>query len=356
MGLEKYTKLFCERVRDGIYPAAASQSAPFLPVLNSFQPFVSTADVSYRTTRPVVSLVKSHLNLAPYDSKWELDAIDILEELDFVEAFTPNDRNIGLAIRYQYLDQKHTYEPDFVVRLRNKKLVMLEIKGRGGEIRDPDRVLAKNAAARKWVAAVNCSERFGDWAFEICRDLNQLRRTLADHVKGTMVLPFRYVEPEMGQHFKTCVPLTSLRAAASRWSDHQTSLVPADWSEEWVTWDEAPRFSTGMFVARVQGASMEPLIPSGSYCLFRPPPAGSRQGRRLLVAHDDIRDPEGGGAFTLKVYSSEKRAVEDGGWEHSQIILKPLNPAFEPIVLSAADASDVRVVAEFVSVIPGSAE
>ena len=300
--------------------------------------------------------MKSHLNLAPYDSKWELDAIDILEELDFVEAFTPNDRNIGLAIRYQYLDQKHTYEPDFVVRLRNKKLVMLEIKGRGGEIRDPDRVLAKNAAARKWVAAVNCSERFGDWAFEICRDLNQLRRTLADHVKGTMVLPFRYVEPEMGQHFKTCVPLTSLRAAASRWSDHQTSLVPADWSEEWVTWDEAPRFSTGMFVARVQGASMEPLIPSGSYCLFRPPPAGSRQGRRLLVAHDDIRDPEGGGAFTLKVYSSEKRAVEDGGWEHSQIILKPLNPAFEPIVLSAADASDVRVVAEFVSVIPGSAE
>ena len=356
LGLEKYMKLFRERVRDGIFPAAASESAPFLPVLNSFQPFVSTADVSYRTTRPVVSMVKSHLNLAPYDSKWEPDAIDILEELDFVEAFTPNDRNVGIAVPYQYLDQTHVYEPDFVVRLRNKKLVMLEIKGRGGEIHDPDRVLAKNAAARKWVAAVNSSEQFGDWAFEICRDLKQLRRTLADHAKDATVLPFRYADPEMGEHFKTCVPLTSLRAAASSWSDHQTSLDPAEWSEEWITWDGAPQFSTGMFVARVEGASMEPLIPSGSYCLFRPPPAGSRQGRRLLIAHDDIRDPQGGGTFTVKVYSSEKRASQDRAWEHARIILKPLNPAFEPIVLSGAQVGEVRVIAEFVSVIPESAE
>ena len=187
LGLEKYMTLFRERVCDGIYPVAASKSAPFLPVVNSFQPFVSTADVAYRTTRPVVPLVKSHLNLAPWDSTWEPQAIEILEELDFVEAFTPNDRNVGLSVPYQYQDQTHIYEPDFVVRLRNKKLVMLEIKGKKGEIHDEDRVLAKNAAAMKWVAAVNNSERFGKWAFEICRDLNQLRGTLAGHVEDASV-------------------------------------------------------------------------------------------------------------------------------------------------------------------------
>ena len=356
LALEQYTTLFCERVRDGIYPVAATESAPFLPVLNSFQPFVTTADVAYRTTRPVVSLVKSHLNLAPSDSKWEPQAIEILEELDFVEAFTPNDRNVGLSVPYQYQDQTHVYEPDFVVRLRNRKLVMLEIKGRGGEVHDEDRVLAKNAAAKKWVAAVNNSQRFGEWAFEICRDLSRLRGTLAEHVEDAMVLPFRYVEPELGQHFRTCIPLTSLRAAATRWSEHQTSLDPVEWSEEWVTWEGAPRFSAGMFVARVQGASMEPLIPSGSYCLFRPPPAGSRQGRRLLVAYDDISDPDTGGQFTVKVYSSEKRVTEDGEWEHSRIVLKPINPAFEPIVLPVEAEGEVRIVAEFVMAIRGSVE
>ena len=69
--------------------------------------------------------------------------------------------------------------------------------------------------------------------------------------------------------------------------------------------DGAPDFTSGMFVARVQGESMEPLIPSDSYCLFRPPPAGSRQGRRLLVAHDSIADPDTGGEFTVKVFASE---------------------------------------------------
>ena len=268
-----------------------------------------------------------------------------------MEAFTPNDRNVGLAVPYQYQDQTHVYEPDFVVKLRNKKHVMLEIKGRKGELHDPDRVHAKNIAAKKWVAAVNNSERLDEWDFEICRNLGRLRSTLAAHVQDATILPFRHIRPKMGDHFKTCVPLTSLRAAATRWSDSQTSLDPMEWSEEWVTWDGAPKFSTGMFVACVQGASMEPLIPSGAYCLFRPPQPGSRDGRRVLVAHHSIEDSDTGGKFTVKVYSSEKRATEDGGWQHSRIVLKPLNPAFEPIELSAEDEGDVRVVAEFVDVI-----
>ena len=90
----------------------------------------------------------------------------------------------------------------------------------------------------------------------------------------------------------------------------------------------------------------------GSYCLFRPPRAGSRQGRRVLVWHTGISDPLTGGHYTLKVYKSEKAIDGDDSWRHTKITLEPLNPEFDPIVPTAADEDDVRVLAEFVTVLP----
>ena len=106
-----------------------------------------------------------------------------------------------------------------------------------------------------------------------------------------------------------------------------------------------------MFVARVQGDSMEPLIPNGSYCLFRLPPAGSRDGRKLLVWHSGIDDPHSGGRYTVKVYRSRKVAAEDGSWRHMEIKLEPLNPKYQPIVLTPTEEGEVRVIAEFVEVV-----
>ena len=101
-----------------------------------------------------MSLTRSHLNLAPVYSDWEEQAIEIMEDMDAVECYVATDRNVGLTIAYEYENNPHQYFPDFVVRLRGGNLVLLEIKGRGGELWDEDRVLAKNAAAKKWVAAV----------------------------------------------------------------------------------------------------------------------------------------------------------------------------------------------------------
>lgn len=178
LGHEKYMKLVGDRIRDGILPAAASKDAPLLPIVNSYRPVITTADVNYHTSRPVVPLAKSHLNFAPFLSGWEPQAIEILENTESVEFFAPNDQRIGLAIPYQYLDQEHMYHPDFIVRMRGGKTIVVEIKGRGGEIHDEDKVKAKNAAARKWVEAVNNARRYGEWAFEICKELTSLRKTL----------------------------------------------------------------------------------------------------------------------------------------------------------------------------------
>ncbi|MCP4200951.1 MAG: DEAD/DEAH box helicase family protein [bacterium] len=361
LGLQKYAELLAKRVRDGILPAVAAEEAPLLPVVNSFKPFVTTAEVSYRTTRPVERLTKSHLNLAMVQSgkgkKPKGDALDevrtiqILEDMDCVEYYTPNDRNVGLAVPYEYQGQPHQYEPDFVVKLRGGKQLMLESKGGGGETWEPDRVLAKNAAAKKWVAAVNNSRRYGEWAFEICRAATELRAVLSKHSDGDVVLPFTHVEPKPEERFSICVPLTTLRAAAGSWSEEQASLDPAEWADEWITWETSTKFEPGMFVAKVLGDSMEPEVPNGSYCLFREPGAGTRQGKRLLVWHSGIDDPHTGGQYTLKVYSSEKTADAETGWQHTRITLKPLNAEYPPIVLTPKEEQDVRVIAEFVEVV-----
>lgn len=353
LGSEKYAKLLRQRLRDGIFAKSSDAAVEHLPVLNHFQPTVSTSSVSYRTTKPVRSLSRSHLNLAVIDSTDEQSAIESLEELGFVDSFTPNDRNVGVAIPYDYLNTQHRYEPDFIVRLRGGRHVLLEIKGLKGEIHDPDRVEAKSAAAEKWARAVSNAKSYGEWHYVFCRDLATLPELLRQHVRvdgedAAEPLPFRIVPPEERQHWVNCVPHVTLRAAAGTWSADQRTIDPAAFAEDWVTWDGAGRFVEGMFVARVVGDSMEPDIPNGSYCLFRPPPAGTRQGRRLLVWHEGVEDRETGGQFTLKVYRSERSEADDGGWGHTSIRLEPLNPAHEPLTLTPEDEDQVRVIAEWV--------
>jgi hypothetical protein len=94
---------------------------------------------------------------------------------------------------------------------------------------------------------------------------------------------------------------------------------------------------------------MEPLIPDGSYCLFRGPVVGSRQGKRLLI--EQTSGPGAADAanrYTVKRYTSSKTVSQDGSWEHNAIRLEPLNPEFEAFDLGAGD---FRVIAEFVQVL-----
>ena len=161
------------------------------------------------------------------------------------------------------------------------------------------------------------------------------------------VLPFRVVQPNPAERYVTCVPLVPLEAAAGAFG---TSQHVEDDDRTWVEIDTGQRLRPGMFVARVVGRSMEPAIPDGAWCLFATPVTGTRNGKTVLVQLRDILDPETGARYTVKRYESEK--TRDGGsWRHATIRLKPLNPDFEPIVLTGADEEQVRVVAEFVGVV-----
>jgi uncharacterized protein len=100
---------------------------------------------------------------------------------------------------------------------------------------------------------------------------------------------------------------------------------------------------------------MNRRIPHGSWNLFRAAPAGTREGKVVVVQHRDIADPDTGGRYTLKRYRSEKVADGDGGWRHRRIVLQPESdrPGYEPIVLELRDSQDeVQVVAEWLMQLP----
>lgn len=352
LGLQKYVELLVERVRDGILPAAAAEDAPLLPVLNTFRPSYTTADVDFITKRPVVRLTKSHLNAAMYHSeRGERDAIDILEDADCVECFVPNESRVGLTVPWDYAGAEHRYEPDFIVRVRGGTLVMLEIKGEGGERWKPDEVNAKNAAARKWVAAVDDHGGFGTWAFEICREVEQLEAVLEKHAAAAAAppLPFTWVKPKLGEEFVVGVPLVTLRKAVdeARQTDVSQTLFMA-WGKRWVTFPYTEPFERGMFVARVLGRALEPRVPAGAYCLFRPL-QGDRENKILLVAHNAIEDPAYAGPYTVRVYTSSWIDTDAG--RRLKVTLPGDSSETAPIVITAAAEGEISIVGELSEVV-----
>jgi len=146
--------------------------------------------------------------------------------------------------------------------------------------------------------------------------------------------------PPPAARYTTHVPVYDLTAAAGFWGPES---VPEE-----IGWTEVPGVSLkpGMFVSRVTGTSMEPLIPDGSWCLFRQCPAGSREGRIVLVQLGTDGSGENGGRFTVKKYHSEKTVTAEG-WRHDRIQLLPVNPAFELIEIEPGDAVDLIIVGEF---------
>ena len=108
-----------------------------------------------------------------------------------------------------------------------------------------------------------------------------------------------------------------------------------------------------MFVASVHGHSMEPKISSDSWCLFRKCPAGSREGRILLVQLNAMTDPENGGRYTVKKYHSEK-IVSEEEWSHKTIELHPLNPVYPSIPVDQHEVGKLLVIGEFVEVVRGT--
>ncbi|WP_349817120.1 DUF2075 domain-containing protein [Acidovorax sp. SUPP1855] len=165
------------------------------------------------------------------------------------------------------------------------------------------------------------------------------------------VIPLKRVSPEERLAGIASAPVIDLRFAAGSFSDIQAFEGQAT---DWVALPDWVRPQPGLFVAQVIGESMNRRIPSGAWCLFRSNPSGTRQGKVVVVQHRDLADPETGGRYTVKLYSSKKAPNDSGELTHERITLSPDSdqPGFEPIVLHVGrDEEGFAVVAEMLMVL-----
>lgn len=176
----------------------------------------------------------------------------------------------------------------------------------------------------------------------------ELRKYLKQHIPTAIKEPeiTIYSKQEI-EPYKDAVPVYNIKVAAGFFSDNQIA-------EElgWAKLPEPFKPNDEYFVCQVNGESMNKRIPNGSWCLFRKYSGGTREGKIVLVQHNDIHEPDFGAGYTVKKYSSTK-SNEDGNWRHSEIILKPLSlqSKYADIFLSEAQGRELKTIGVFVGVI-----
>lgn len=314
----------------------------------------------FQWTGIVASGKRCHTNKVPCHTDLEKRFADFLDGARDVVRYFKNER-FGFSVTYYESNRPRQYYPDFIVAARDAEgrevMWLAETKG---EVR-PNTAL-KSEAARLWCDKMS-GTKYGQWQYLFLQQ-RKLEAALASGVKSLSELAQAIVvprpEPQLAlvplddnrvvcEGFKTLLPLYSLKAAAGYFGDG-AAVEP----EGWIAADGVGRLDERMFICRAVGRSMEPTIRDGDYIVLRAKPAGTRQGKIVLVQFRGPADPDTGGAFTIKRYSSEKELVDGGAWRHSRVVLSPLNPDFNAIVFDLEDVEHVRVVAEFVSVLRGA--
>lgn len=153
---------------------------------------------------------------------------------------------------------------------------------------------------------------------------------------------YRAHVPARVLRFRTHLPRYSLAVAAGPFLTNPEDIQAEDWLET----PPDLHLDDNMFIARIQGHSMEPKIPDGSLCVFRRNVVGSRTGRLVLVRNSELADEN---QYTVKRYRSEKKTTEDG-FLQTRIRLESLNPAYPSWDLDEEE-SKYEVIAEFVRVL-----
>jgi DUF2075 family protein/SOS-response transcriptional repressor LexA len=162
--------------------------------------------------------------------------------------------------------------------------------------------------------------------------------------------PFEIVPVERLVPWKNALPLVELELAAGGFGQ-AGGFDPSE--ARWVEPPEWVKPAEGLFVARVVGESMNRRVPNGAWCVFRANPQGTRNGKVVVAQHRAIDDPELGGSFTVKVYSSEKGPAADGTLRNTLIRLSPdsTDPRFGPIEIHPEEEREVAIIAELLGVV-----
>lgn len=166
------------RVVQHIWEAIRFENTQTLvPIFDTERPIRSTADMQvWYTTRPWQIPQKSHINRVVYDSTWEANETFEFDRNENVLAWVKND-HLGFVIHYSYQGVIHTYYPDFLIRLKNGDMLVLETKGK-----DDQQNRTKREFLDEWVRAVNADGRFGKWKWAVSKNPADVKGILVGHL------------------------------------------------------------------------------------------------------------------------------------------------------------------------------
>lgn len=151
------------KVVQHVFQAITLQNTEKLePVFDDSHPIRSTEEMRpWYTGRPCAWTKRSHVNFCVYDSTWEASEAYELDRSEYVAAWVKND-HLGFEIAHVFRGVRRKYRPDYLIRLQNGLMLVLEVKGK-----DSVENQVKRAALDEWVKAVNAHGGFGRWAWDV---------------------------------------------------------------------------------------------------------------------------------------------------------------------------------------------
>lgn len=162
------------RVVQHVWEAVRQENTERLtPVFDRDHPIRATGEMrTWYTGKPCERTKNSHINVCVYDSAWEASDAFALDDSDAVQAWVKND-HLGFEILYVYRGVVRKYRPDFLVRLTNGEMLVLETKGQ-----DTEQDQVKRRYLDEWAQAVNAHGGFGRWRCAVARHPGEIRDTL----------------------------------------------------------------------------------------------------------------------------------------------------------------------------------
>lgn len=355
IGIYYWTRRALDVLETAIREAPVGTAA--VPILGSPE-YLDSRQYRRRTWTGVTAEGKKcHLSKVPCHTALEASFADFLDGGKDVLKYMKNEF-FGFSLTYYENNRPRQYFPDFIVLVKQddgrEVWWLAETKG---EIR-PNTAL-KREAANLWCEKMT-EARQGTWRHLFIQQ-RQFEQAMASGVKTfaqlVETIMGRRPEPQLRlvsveesrvkkEAFKTLLPLYSLKAAAGYFGNGE-AVEP----EGWVEAEGVGKLDDRMFVARAVGRSMEPRIYDGDYCVFRAKPVGPKQGKIVLAQYRGPADPETGGSYTVKRYSSQKVEDAEGTLCNIRITLSPLNRKYDPISIDTESEDEVDVIAEWLAVL-----
>ena len=170
----------CERITRAIVRKNI-QSRPATVVLDPYNPFGSTADVNFATSKETyrTDSRRCHVNYVVCDSGWEAEFARTIEAHPKVHAYVKN-QGLGFTVPYQFEGEARTYLPDFIVLADDGHgeddllHLVVEVKGRRLE----DAKVKKETMETQWLPGVNRLREYGRWKFLELRDVYTMRQEI----------------------------------------------------------------------------------------------------------------------------------------------------------------------------------